>query len=139
MLGDERPSEHHPPLDAIGARLEPDRAYLGRIARAPEGEIRITEVDEGRRPRIPPNQIDQFLNFLSRGPAIGIDHQPAQGKPKSHQAANRWGLAFRGLAIVHCPRWATALARCSGSRRSGSPTDPGWAPSSMAVRRACRS
>jgi hypothetical protein len=67
--------EHDATLETVGRCLESEVADTDRIARSAERKVRLPEIDERRRSRIAANQIDQLLNFLSRGTAIRIDHQ----------------------------------------------------------------
>ena len=75
----EGPREHHPAFEAVGRGIEPEVRDLDRILGTSERKIGLAEIDERRRSRVPPNKIDQLLDFLSRGPAIRINHQARRG------------------------------------------------------------
>ena len=90
----ERAGQHDAALEAVGSRFEAEVADLDRVARAAQREVRLAEIDERRRPRIATNEIDQLLDFLSRGTAIRIDHQRDQGN-MALAMGSTFGVLFR--------------------------------------------
>ena len=61
-------------FEVIGGGIEAGLADRDRIFGSAERQIGLGQIDERRRRRIAPNEIDQLLDFLSRWPAIRIDH-----------------------------------------------------------------
>ena len=92
--------EHHPTFEAVGGRIEADVTNLDRVARAPQGEISLAQVDEGWRSWVPPNQVDQLLDLLSGGPGIRVGHQRINGNPKGPVAANLHGSSGSGALLL---------------------------------------
>jgi len=70
----ERPREHDPAFEVIRRGIEAGLADRGRVLGATERKVGLGQVDERRRGRVTPNEIDQLLDFLSRWPAIRVDH-----------------------------------------------------------------
>ena len=83
-----RAREHHAPFEAVRRGVDADVADRDRVLGATEREVRLSQVDERRRRRIAANEIDELLDFLSRGPAIVHHQRRPQPTPPRRVAAN---------------------------------------------------
>ncbi len=90
-----RASEHDATFKAVWRSFEAEVADLHGVARTTECKVGLSEIDERWGRRVAAYQVDQLLDFLSRGPTITLDHQHVQGNPIAPVAANLHGAYAR--------------------------------------------